>query len=192
MRCGRRGPAGRSSSPEPLPDWRWICGPGAERKGTVSSGRTCRTNRGSAVIFDGGAESQRWAAARRVGAEGSADADSVADHPPRSWGLTARGATIEAGTPQFDFHLVDKVEVWSDDAARIYQQAVAAQWDPATAVPWNAPFAIADDIEDAVVQIMTYLIENEMAALIIPEPLHRADAPALQGSDAGAGGAGGR
>ena len=121
-----------------------------------------------AVILDGGAESQRWADARRVGAGDVSDPDSVAEHPPRSWGLSARGATIEAGTPQFDFHLVDKVEVWSDDAARIYQQAVAAQWDPETAVPWNTPFAIADDVEDAVVQIMTYLIENEMAALIIP------------------------
>ena len=58
--------------------------------------------------------------------------------------------------------------MWSDDAARIYQQAVAAQWDPETAIPWNAPFALADDVEDAVVQIMTYLIENETAALIIP------------------------
>ncbi|HVQ15171.1 MAG TPA: hypothetical protein VMS40_16330, partial [Vicinamibacterales bacterium] len=77
-------------------------------------------------------------------------------------------ATIESGTPEFDFHLVDKVEVWSDDAARIYQQAVAAQWDPRTAIPWETPFTIADDIEDAVVQIMTYLIENETAALVIP------------------------
>ena len=58
--------------------------------------------------------------------------------------------------------------MWSDDAARIYQQAVAAQWDPETAIPWNAPFELADDVEDAVVQIMTYLIENETAALIVP------------------------
>jgi hypothetical protein len=125
-------------------------------------------NGGRAVILDGGAESQRWSDSRRVGAEGVSDADSVAEHPPRSWGLSARGATIEAGTPQFDFHLVDKVEVWSDDAGRIYQQAVAAQWDPETAVPWSAAFTIADDVEDAVVQVMTYLIENETAALIIP------------------------
>ncbi|MEP7306461.1 MAG: ferritin-like domain-containing protein [Acidobacteriota bacterium] len=121
----------------------------------------------SAVIFNGGAESERWADARLVGAEG-VSGDSVAEHPPRTWGLAARGATIEAGTPAFDFHLVDKVEVWSDDAARIYQQAVAAQWDPETAIPWNTPFAIADEVEDAVVQIMTYLVENETAALIIP------------------------
>ena len=37
-----------------------------------------------------------------------------------------------------------------------------------TAIPWNAEFNLADEVEDAVVQIMTYLIENETAALIIP------------------------
>src|SRR6185369_13619635 len=36
------------------------------------------------------------------------------------------------------------------------------------AVPWKTPFELDDDVEDAVVQIMTYLIENETAALIIP------------------------
>ena len=82
------------------------------------------------------------------------------------WPRAAR--TVEAGTPEFDFQLVDKVEVWSDDAARIYAQAVAAQWDPETAIPWNAPFELADEVEDAVVQVMTYLIENETAALIVP------------------------
>ena len=60
------------------------------------------------------------------------------------------------------------MEVWADDAARIYAQAAAAQWDPETAVPWNAEFTLPDDVESAVVQIMTFLIENETAALIIP------------------------
>jgi hypothetical protein len=45
---------------------------------------------------------------------------------------------------------------------------VAAQWDPEVAVPWNTPFELDDDVEDAVVQIMTYLIENETAALLVP------------------------
>ena len=82
-------------------------------------------------------------------------------------GTRARGATLRR-TPEFDFHLVDKLEVWADDAARLYAQAVAAQWDPETAVDWKAPFDLDADVEDAVVQIMTYLIENETAALIIP------------------------
>jgi hypothetical protein len=119
-------------------------------------------------VRNGGAAQGRWAGAERAARADGSTPDGVADHPLRTWGLAARGALVEAGTPPFDFHLVDKIEVWSDDAAGIYAQAVAAQWDPATAIPWNAPFELADDIEDAVVQIMTFLIENETAALIVP------------------------
>jgi hypothetical protein len=75
---------------------------------------------------------------------------------------------VESGAPEFDFELIEKVDVWSNDAAAIYRQAAASQWDPETAVPWNTPFFLPDEIEDAVVQVMTYLIENETAALIIP------------------------
>jgi hypothetical protein len=44
----------------------------------------------------------------------------------------------------------------------------AAQWDPATAIPWDAPIDHPAEVEDAVVQVMTYLIENETAALLVP------------------------
>ncbi len=43
-----------------------------------------------------------------------------------------------------------------------------AQWDPATAIPWDAPIDQPAEVEDAIVQIMTYLIENETAALLVP------------------------
>jgi hypothetical protein len=121
-----------------------------------------------ATIVNGGAEAKRWTGAQRAGQADAAQTGGVVTHAPRRWGLAARGATVEAGSPEFDFQLVDKVEVWSDDAARLYAQAVAAQWDPKTAIPWDARFELDDDVEDAVVQIMTYLIENETAALIIP------------------------
>jgi len=121
-----------------------------------------------ALITNGGAEANRWSGAQRAGEADAGRPDAVVRHAPRRWGLAARSATVEAGSPEFDFHLVDKIEVWSDDAARLYAQAVAAQWDPKTAIPWDAPFDLDDDVEDAVVQIMTYLIENETAALIIP------------------------
>jgi hypothetical protein len=123
---------------------------------------------GYAVITNGGAEASRWSGAQVAGEADSNRAGAVVSHAPRRWGLAARGATVEAGSPEFDFHLVDKIEVWADDAARLYAQAVAAQWDPKTAIPWDTPFDLDDDVEDAVVQIMTYLIENETAALIIP------------------------
>jgi TusA-related sulfurtransferase len=124
--------------------------------------------KGYAIITRGGAEGARWAGSERAGRANLFDSNAVVDHPPRTWGLAARGARVEAGSPEFGFVLVDKVDVWSNDAARIYAQAAAAQWDPQTAVPWNSEFDLPEEIEDAVVQVMTYLIENETAALVVP------------------------
>ncbi len=111
----------------------------------------------------GSAQSGRWRDAERAG-----EASEVVEKPNATWGLAGRSATVEAGGPSFDFPLHERNEVWADEAARLYAQAAAAQWDPATAIPWTAPIENSDEVEDAVVQIMTYLIENETAALIIP------------------------
>lgn len=99
---------------------------------------------------------------------GDAAPDGIVSSAPPRWGLAARGARVEQGAPAFDFALIERIELWTDDAARLYARAAAAQWDPATAIDWNAAITHDDEIEDAVVQVMTYLIENETAALIIP------------------------
>lgn len=135
----------------------WCRGEG-HRLVSCDAGPPCR-----AVIAGGPAAQQRWQGAERAGG-----LDVIQAHPPRRWGLAARGALVEAGTPEFRFALDEKLPVWSDDAARLYAQAAAAQWDPATAVPWDAVFELPEEVEDAVVQVMTYLIENETAALVVP------------------------
>ena len=126
--------------------------------------------RGSLIgwVLRGGAETGRWRGADRAGRARAADPGSIAEIPKASWGLVARGATVESGAPEFHFSLSDKTKVWTDDAPRLYSQAAAAQWDPATAVDWNAPVDLPREIEDAVVQVMTYLVENENAALLVP------------------------
>jgi hypothetical protein len=123
---------------------------------------------GAARIVRGPAADQRWRAAERAGRANPQESGAVLDRPSQRWGLAARGALVEPGSPEFRFALDRKVEIWSGDAARMYAQAAAAQWDPATAVPWQAEFDLPADVEDAVVQIMTYLIENETAALVVP------------------------
>lgn len=130
-----------------------------------AQGHAFRPGPGAGNVFleKGAAAGGRWQGAERAG-----DAGAVLEHPPPQWGLAARGAWVEAGMPEFDFRLRDKSQVWADEAARLYQQAVAAQWDPNTAVDWDAPFELDNDVEDAVVQIMTYLVENETAALLVP------------------------
>jgi hypothetical protein len=90
------------------------------------------------------------------------------DQAPASWGLAARGALVETGGPALTGADLDRrSEVWSDLAPKLYAQAAAGQWDPATAVDWTPP-NLPDDIETAVTQVMTYVIENEHAALMVP------------------------
>ncbi|MCE9575137.1 MAG: ferritin-like domain-containing protein [Deltaproteobacteria bacterium] len=110
----------------------------------------------------------RWVGAERAGAADPRAPGAIAATPPARWGLAARGALVEAGAPAFDFPLADRDAVWTDDAARLYAAAAAAQWDPATAIPWDARITHPPEVEDAVVQVMTYLVENETAALLVP------------------------
>ncbi len=107
----------------------------------------------------------RWLGAERAG---GFSAMGVVARPRSSWGLAARGALVEAGGPESGFDLDEKTQVWTDLAPRLYAQAAASQWDPATAVDWQAPLTLPPDVEAAVVQVMTYLVENEQAALAVP------------------------
>jgi hypothetical protein len=113
-------------------------------------------------------EPPRWFDAMPTERAGGAAPAGIAEHPSAHWGLAARGAAVELGGPAFDFGLVDRIELWTDDAPRLYARALAAQWDPATAIDWSAPIDHDAEIEDAVAQVMTYLIENETAALLVP------------------------
>ena len=121
-----------------------------------------------ARVLRGDAQIGRWTGAARAGLPDPRAPDAVVDRPPVTWGLAGRGARVEAGSPAFAFSIVDKDVVWAEEAASLYAQAAAAQWDPATAIDWATPFELPEEVEDAVVQIMTYLIENETAALVIP------------------------
>lgn len=125
---------------------------------------------GLAWITPGDAHASRWSGAERANASNadSPPADGVAEHAAPGWGLAARGALVEAGGPDFGFALDTKRAIWADDIAHLYAQAQAQQWDPNDAIDWNQPFDLPDEVEDAVVQMMTYLIENENAALLVP------------------------
>ena len=117
------------------------------------------------TIVKGRATDERWVGSERAGAP---SATGLVDRPGPTWGLAARGALVEAGGRGPVFDLDHRDEVWADVAPRLYAQACASQWDPATAVDWDAPLEHPADVEAAVVQVMTYLVENEQAALVVP------------------------
>lgn len=121
-----------------------------------------------ALVTRGPFQQGRWKDALKSGDADRSAPDAVAEAAAPHWGLAARGATVELGGPAFDFRFADKSAVWADTAASLYRQAAAGQWDPDTAIDWGAPTDLPEEIEDAVVQVMTYLIENENAALLVP------------------------
>lgn len=121
-----------------------------------------------AWVVRGSADLDRWAGAQRAG---SPDVNGIVDNPPTDWGLAARGALIERGGPETPFDITHRDLVWAEIAPALYKNAASAQWDPDTAIDWTADFTLRPEIEQAVVQVMTYLIENEQAALVIPSKL---------------------
>jgi hypothetical protein len=120
------------------------------------------------VIERGAAVSARWLGAQRAGKADPSQDGAIVDDPPADWGLAARGAAVEPGGPAAQFRLHSRDEVWTDRATALYAQATAAQWDPAGAIDWGAPIDHNRRVEAAIVQVMTFLIENEQAALVVP------------------------
>lgn len=106
--------------------------------------------------------------AARVGAERAGDGAAPVDRPEPGWGLAARGALVEPGGPTPSFSLADGHALWTERAHALYGQAAAGQWDPSRAIDWDTPIEHGPDIEAAVGQVMTFLIENEEAALVVP------------------------
>lgn len=85
-----------------------------------------------------------------------------------AWGLAPRGAAVELGGPEFSFPLRSKRDVWGQELHTIYSKAVSNQWAAATDIPWSQLPKLLPEVESAVCQVMTFLTENEFAALYVP------------------------
>ena len=83
-------------------------------------------------------------------------------------GFAPRGARVEPGSPSYPFTLNQRDHVAPPEVAKLYDQAVSAQWDATSDIPWSKVRALPDALEGALAQIMTFLAENELSALYVP------------------------
>jgi len=83
-------------------------------------------------------------------------------------GFAPRGAHIEPGGPSYPFTLNERDRVAPPEVAVLYDQAVSAQWDATTDIPWSKVRPLPADLERALIQVMTFLAENELSALYLP------------------------
>jgi TusA-related sulfurtransferase len=101
----------------------------------------------------------------------AADVVEAAPWPERAdalSGFAPRGARVEPGGPAYPFTLTERDRTAPPDTATLYDQAVAAQWNAQTDIPWDKVAALPAPLEAAVGQVMTFLAENELSALYVP------------------------
>ena len=74
----------------------------------------------------------------------------------------------EAGAPTHHWRLSRRDAIWADDVGELVDQASGQQWDASRDIPWEAARDLDDTTERAVAQVMTFLAQNEYAALYVP------------------------
>ena len=104
----------------------------------------------------------------QISAEDVLKSIPMPEHADPSSGFAPRGARVEPGGPRYPFTLLDRDRVAPPEVARLYDQAVAAQWNAATDIPWDKIPKLPDAMERALGQVFTFLAENELSALYLP------------------------
>jgi hypothetical protein len=94
--------------------------------------------------------------------------DAVPDMVARDVGFVPIGAVAERGAPRFDWRLHRRDQVWAPEVADLAEQASGEQWDASRDVPWEAARDLPEHLERAVAQVMTFIAQNEYAALYVP------------------------
>ena len=66
------------------------------------------------------------------------------------------------------YEVREKKDIWLDNAALLYEEALNRQWSSATDVPWETIKPLPDDVEQAQCQLATFLTEVEFVAGDVP------------------------
>jgi hypothetical protein len=71
-----------------------------------------------------------------------------------------RGAVPILGVEGMGYSIYEKQELWADNAAALYEEAIQRRWRPATDIDWNSLRPLPDDLERAICQICTHFSEK--------------------------------
>ncbi|MCH7718187.1 MAG: hypothetical protein IIB21_01845 [Chloroflexi bacterium] len=104
----------------------------------------------------------------KIGPEGltlaAVDTESYADVPDH-WPYETdapRGAYVPPDLigPAASYSIYDKVEVWADNCADLYEEAIRNRWPSATAIPWETLKPLPAHIEQSICQLCTNWSED--------------------------------
>jgi len=93
----------------------------------------------------------------------------VPEHGSSHGSMAPRGCAVPDDVPGLGMYTMNEMsEVWAENAALLYDEAVVRQWNSVTDVPWHKLQQLPDDIEKAVCQMCTGLCEVEFVAGDMP------------------------
>ncbi len=92
----------------------------------------------------------------------------VPDMVSREVGFVPIGAVAEKGAPPFDWRLHRRDAIWAPEVADLAERASGEQWDASRDIPWETAHDLPEHLERAVAQVMTFIAQNEYAALYVP------------------------
>ncbi len=130
-----------------------------------------RRGRSARLLVDVSAAHGEPPPLRRGGEFHSSDLRGHTEIPetvPRESGFAPLGSIAEHGAPSFDWRLHRREEIWAPEVADLAEQASGEQWDASRDIPWEAVADVPEHLERAVAQIMTFIAQNEYAALYVP------------------------
>jgi hypothetical protein len=87
-----------------------------------------------------------------------------------NFSMAPRGAILPEGLPSLGYKLNRKSDVWSDLAARLFEEGKSRRWAPARDVPWQALDASGHkpDVEHALRQLCTNLVAIGLVCCDVP------------------------
>jgi hypothetical protein len=74
-----------------------------------------------------------------------------------------RGAFNPSGYPGAaigGYYLRNKSDMWADNAAELYEEAISRRWSTAESIPWEQCRSLPDDVELAICQVATELSQQ--------------------------------
>jgi len=83
----------------------------------------------------------------------------IPDHWPYQTEMP-RGAYPIPGVAPMGYTIYEKAELWADNAAELYEEAIQRRWRPATDIPWTTIEPLPDEIERAMGQLCTHFCER--------------------------------
>jgi len=75
-----------------------------------------------------------------------------------------RGAYPIPGVPDMGYSIFEKAELWSENAADLYEESIQRRWRPSSDIPWTTMEDLPDVIEKAVCQLCTHISERSLVA----------------------------